>query len=200
VSAPTPEERAARFFAETPEPDGSVEEIVAETMREQAERMAGAPVNEWPPTAPAPGTPATTEADLRGRLDQLWGWAKAGKNGGMYAMDVELVDRFTDDVLRMVRDSVAARDAAAYARGRDEGRAEAARDRLPYLAREVVAGLNAENARLRAEVAAAEWRGANALAALRELVRLKDGPRDEAYELDKPEAWDAARAAAVVEP
>jgi hypothetical protein len=31
--------------------------------------------------------------------------------------------------------------------------------------------------------------------ALRELVRLKDGPRDEAYERDKPKAWDAARAA-----
>lgn len=31
--------------------------------------------------------------------------------------------------------------------------------------------------------------------ALAELVRLKDGPRDEAYERDKPRAWDAARRA-----
>lgn len=30
--------------------------------------------------------------------------------------------------------------------------------------------------------------------ALAELVRLKDGPRDEAYERDKPAAWDRARA------
>lgn len=32
-----------------------------------------------------------------------------------------------------------------------------------------------------------------AMAALRELVRLKDGPRDAAYERDKPLAWDRAR-------
>lgn len=31
--------------------------------------------------------------------------------------------------------------------------------------------------------------------ALAELVRLKDGPRDEAYERDKPKAWQAAREA-----
>lgn len=81
--------------------------------------------------APTPGTPATqalTDAYLRGRLDQLWGWAKAGKNGGMYAMDVELADRFTDDVFRIVRDSVAAREAAA----RVEGRVEALRDAAAY--------------------------------------------------------------------
>jgi hypothetical protein len=40
----------------------------------------------------------------------------------------------------------------------------------------------------------AEQRGAGVLAALRELVRLHDGPRDAAYERDKPKAWDAARA------
>ncbi len=33
-----------------------------------------------------------------------------------------------------------------------------------------------------------------ALAALAELVRLKDGPRDGAYERDKPRAWEQARA------
>lgn len=32
-------------------------------------------------------------------------------------------------------------------------------------------------------------------AALRELVRLKDGPRDDAYRATKDAAWDAARAA-----
>jgi hypothetical protein len=55
VTAPTPEERAAAFLAETPEPDGDlneiVNEIVAQTMREQAERMAGGPV-----TAATPDT------------------------------------------------------------------------------------------------------------------------------------------------
>jgi hypothetical protein len=40
------------------------------------------------------------------------------------------------------------------------GRLEAARARLPYLAREVVAGLHAEVDRLHAEVAKAEQRGA----------------------------------------
>lgn len=48
-------------------------------------------------------------------------------------------------------------------------------------------------AELRAELMAAERRGAEALAVLRELVRLKDGPRDTAYERAKPKAWDAAR-------
>lgn len=45
---------------------------------------------------------------LRDNLDQLWGWAKAGKTVtrdglDIYLMDVENVDRFTDDVLRLVR-------------------------------------------------------------------------------------------------
>jgi hypothetical protein len=44
---------------------------------------------------------------LRDRLDQLWGWAKAGRVVGRegepyYLMDVENVDRFTDDVLRII--------------------------------------------------------------------------------------------------
>lgn len=39
-----------------------------------------------------------------------------------------------------------------------------------------------------------------AMAALRELVRLKDGPRDAAYERDKPLAWDRAREVLAGEP
>lgn len=48
--------------------------------------------------------PVAREA-LRGRLDQLWGWAKSGKTrtdsdgGQYYLMDVENVDKFTDAVL-----------------------------------------------------------------------------------------------------
>ena len=49
---------------------------------------------------------------LRGRLDQLWGWAKAGKVNDRhdigityYLMDTELVDRFTDDVLALLEES-----------------------------------------------------------------------------------------------
>lgn len=51
-------------------------------------------------------TEAEREA-LRGKLDQLWGWAKAGKqpadNGGWYyVMDAENVDKFTDHVLDLI--------------------------------------------------------------------------------------------------
>ena len=48
----------------------------------------------------------------------------------------------------------------------------------PELAREAVAAVNGES---------------EVREALAELVRLKDGPRDEAYERDKPLAWERAR-------
>lgn len=54
---------------------------------------------------------AGVNEDLRGRLDQLWGWAKAGKQRDpndasveYYLMDAESVDRFTDDVLSLLRE------------------------------------------------------------------------------------------------
>lgn len=49
------------------------------------------------------------EEVLRGKLDQLWGWAKSGRatypgdGGEYYAMDVENVDAFTDNVLQIFR-------------------------------------------------------------------------------------------------
>jgi hypothetical protein len=58
-------------------------------------------------------------------------------------------------------------------------------------------GWAAEVARVRADVAEdlvdLRTRVFDAESALAELVRLKDGPRDEAYERDKPLAWSRAR-------
>jgi hypothetical protein len=42
------------------------------------------------------------EKRLRERLDQIWGWAKAGKNSENYLMSIENVDNFTDDVVNML--------------------------------------------------------------------------------------------------
>jgi hypothetical protein len=53
-------------------------------------------------------------------------------------------------------------------------------------ARPYIAALEAESVRLREQLA-------GAVGALRQLVRLKDGPRDDAYRAAKDAAWDAAR-------
>lgn len=47
--------------------------------------------------------------ELKHRLDQLWGWAKAGKDSENYLMDIENVDSFTKDTLRLVDEYVEAR-------------------------------------------------------------------------------------------
>ena len=53
-----------------------------------------------------------TEEELRGRLDQLWGWAKSGKlkdrtdpSVEYYLMDAENVDKFSDHVLDLFREA-----------------------------------------------------------------------------------------------
>lgn len=59
---------------------------------------------------PEPQGSPVSEALMRDKLDQLWGWAKSGKatypgdSGEYYAMDVENVDGFTDAVLRIFRE------------------------------------------------------------------------------------------------
>lgn len=52
-----------------------------------------------------------TEEELRGRLDQLWGWAKAGKLKDQndptveyYLMDTENVDAFTRHVVDLIKE------------------------------------------------------------------------------------------------
>lgn len=42
------------------------------------------------------------KTELAVKLDQLWGWAKAGKTEEYYLMDIENVDTFTNDVLKLV--------------------------------------------------------------------------------------------------
>lgn len=107
------------------------------------------------------------------------------------------------DAARDLVDEVRAERDQLRARLRALDGVREAYDRRGQAMGHLAAAVNASEdaiAELRAEVAAAEQRGAEALAALRELVRLKDGPRDAAYERDKPKAWDAARAAAVPVP
>lgn len=53
------------------------------------------------------------ECELKGQLDQLWGWAKSGKSGGFYLMDIENVDQFTEHVTALVKK----REAEAYNAG-----------------------------------------------------------------------------------
>jgi hypothetical protein len=52
-----------------------------------------------------------TEEELRGRLDQLWGWAKAGKlkdrddpSVEYYLMDAENVDAFTRHTIDLAKE------------------------------------------------------------------------------------------------
>jgi hypothetical protein len=57
--------------------------------------------------------PVVDREALRGRLDQLWGWAKSGRTkdadgGEYYLMDVENVDQFTEDVLALLTTEEAA--------------------------------------------------------------------------------------------
>ena len=42
------------------------------------------------------------DKELQGELDQLWGWAKAGKDQTNYLMAIENVDRFTDDLMQLI--------------------------------------------------------------------------------------------------
>lgn len=118
MTAETPDERAAKFFAETPEPDGSAEEIVAETMREQAERMAGAPVDEWLPPAPTPGTAdaALESAVLDVVCDRMCD--SASVHGSCVARARRIAEAVTP--------LMAAREAAAEQRGAEKARAELA--------------------------------------------------------------------------
>jgi hypothetical protein len=137
------------------------------------------PVTDGPPSAAQTTalTPEITWSDLRRGLDQLWGWAKAGKNGGMYAMDVENVDRFTDDVLRLVHGLVFAREAAAEQRGAEAAIAE-----------------------LRAKASAAGQRALRAAAAeLRDAARDAD-TADEAQMFSRCADWLARHAAVTVAP
>lgn len=53
-----------------------------------------------------------TEEELRGKLDQLWGWAKSGKlkdrtdpDVEYYLMDTENVDSFTDYVVGLFKEA-----------------------------------------------------------------------------------------------
>ncbi|MEW1951060.1 hypothetical protein AB0280_17635 [Pseudarthrobacter sp902506025] len=43
------------------------------------------------------------DAELRGKLDQLWGWAKAGKGDVNYLMAIDSVDSFTDTVMKLIK-------------------------------------------------------------------------------------------------
>jgi len=40
---------------------------------------------------------------LKGKLDQLWGWAKSGEDTNFYLMDKDNVDTFTRDVLALIK-------------------------------------------------------------------------------------------------
>lgn len=90
-----------------------------------------------------------SDEQLRGRLDQLWGWAKAGKQKDphdptveYYLMDTENVDSFTRHVLDLVADlarprslSVGVSDEAVEAAAGDYSQEEIAAkiaDRVPH--------------------------------------------------------------------
>jgi hypothetical protein len=122
-------------------------------------------------TEPTPDTPATT--DLRMAVEEALGKCLAFRAGQAFGVPRDAGREYLAAVTQAVVDVMAPRVAAA--------RTEAA----------------GEFATVYRESFNNVMRGAEALAALRELVRLKDGPRDAAYERDKSEAWAAARAAVV---
>jgi hypothetical protein len=119
-------------------------------------------------------------------------WCDAGYVRDDEDPDVPTVHAWVHQAARVAAEAVAARVAEARAEGRAE---EAERHMAATVANTKRVGeLRAEADEILAAVAAVADENDALLAVLRELVRLKDGPRDAAYERDKPKAWDAARA------